>query len=113
MSRKSVTPPSVPGRELAVGELVVALGHRRQRVEVAAEDAVRSPTRSGAPRDDDVDVGRDGEDGPRLLEPAEVGQRQHDDERRGTARPGTAAGPRTAEVMAATPAEIDTATVST
>ena len=62
---------------------------------------------------DDVGVGGDGEDEARLLQPPQVGDGDEQDEAEADAPPGAAARPRKAgsETMAATPAEIDTATV--
>ena len=68
-----------------------------------------------APKHEHVDVGRDGEDAARLLDAAHVQQRDEHDEHHAELRRGGRRRPANAgiEMIAATPAEIDTATVST
>ena len=60
---------------------------------------------------DDVDVGGDGEDQARLLQAPQVGHREQGDEDEAEPHPVLGQVGRRAETMAATPAEIDTATV--
>ena len=75
----------------------------------------REPDHDERAEDQHVDVGRDGEDASRLLHPAHVEQRDQRRSARPRAAPVGRASPENAgiEMIAATPAEIDTATVST
>ena len=105
-SRNSV---SVPPDSRVAGEQLRVERHRADVADERAPEAVHDE----APQHDHVDVRGDREDASRLLHAAHVEQRDEHDQRRAPSATRCSARPENAgiEMIAATPAEIDTATV--
>ena len=108
-SANNVTPVS---SEPFVRDLVERLLVHRQRTEIAEERPVEPDDDERGQRND-VDVGRPGEEATRLLHAAQVADGHERRRRRCRSAPGMSCVAGNADVMAATPAETDTATVST